>query len=416
MQNINTAIVGGGEGIHQQKLPFFQQASEPTPLSSLNWNENINICQNSQLFQKQEFNQFYGIVPFTDISTDFLQQNQQIYEEHKIQTQNNSVLLDLQTNSLSDQFSSYSNMIGENDNYLTQQLNSIQSAQQNELLLITTPTSSSKLTSKSPTEFPLYPPTSLNNPNFLLQQSSPSLPLTKQFSSLEFTEQQTKIFNNNSNNIPQFLSNNSNINSTDNLSISSNRKSNLVNTKKSLTSRRLNGGIQASTRKRRRERFNNTNQLICETKQLNQILNIDGNNEKEKALLYQQIGLLKANNMLKDLTKSEQLSNTQSPTAINEENKLNIPPICIHCSEQIQEPEMLLLKKKEIKLNEIISENNLNLKEENIQQQKQQFYHLKCLNCSVCNLDLESEDKCFVKDKIIYCCNCYAKHAKTMTE
>nr|CAD2196157.1 unnamed protein product [Meloidogyne enterolobii] len=112
MQNINTAIVGGGEGIHQQKLPFFQQASEPTPLSSLNWNENINICQNSQLFQKQEFNQFYGIVPFTDISTDFLQQNQQIYEEHKIQTQNNSVLLDLQTNSLSDQFSSYSNMIG----------------------------------------------------------------------------------------------------------------------------------------------------------------------------------------------------------------------------------------------------------------------------------------------------------------
>uniref|UniRef100_A0A914N727 LIM zinc-binding domain-containing protein n=1 Tax=Meloidogyne incognita TaxID=6306 RepID=A0A914N727_MELIC len=120
--------------------------------------------------------------------------------------------------------------------------------------------------------------------------------------------------------------------------------------------------------------------------------------------------------MIKDLTKSEQLVNTQSPTAINEENKINIPPICIHCSEQIQEPEMLLLKKKEIKLNEIISENNLNLKEENIQQQKQQFYHLKCLNCSVCNLDLESEDKCFVKDNKIYCCNCYAKHAKTMME
>ena len=44
---------------------------------------------------------------------------------------------------------------------------------------------------------------------------------------------------------------------------------------------------------------------------------------------------------------------------------------------------MLLLKKKEIKLNEIISENNLNLKEENIQQQKQQFYHLKCLNVNL---------------------------------
>jgi len=54
----------------------------------------------------------------------------------KIQTQNNSVLLDLQTNSLSDQFSSYSNMIGENDNYLTQQLNNIQSTQQSKIVFI----------------------------------------------------------------------------------------------------------------------------------------------------------------------------------------------------------------------------------------------------------------------------------------
>ncbi|KAL7069794.1 hypothetical protein ACQ4LE_010809 [Meloidogyne hapla] len=409
----NTTRIVGEEGIPSQKLPSLH--SEPllhqlSFLSSQNWNENINICPEPQCFQQQEFNQFCGIV-----SSNFLQQNQQIYDEQNIGNHNNSILLDLHTNSLSDHYSSYNNMIDENDHYLTQQLN-IQSSQQNELLLITTPTSST--TSKTTTQFPLYPPTSLNNQNFLLQQlqqsqtsifmpspSSPSLPLIKQFSSLECTEQ-TK------NNFPQFLSNNisSFSSSGTNLTVSSNRKSNLVNTKKSsLTSRRLNGGIQSS-RRRRRERFNNNNNLICETTQL-----INENNEKEKALLYQQIGILKAN-MIEDITKSEkvsnppQLLNSLSPIneqkGIKEKNNIITPPICAHCNEQIQEKEMLSLRKKEkiIKIKSTkIDENKL--KEENIQQ----FYHLKCLNCSECNEDLKSETKCFEKDNNIYCSDCYAK-------